>query len=142
MEVDQILQGDVISVLRTFPNECIDCIVTSPPYYGLRDYGAQGQIGLEHFFEEYLKRMLAVTAELKRVLKRKGTLWLNHGDSYGGSWQNYGAREGRQRKKNTRSFRREGYPQGRIPPTAHLSPKCLLLQNYRLAIRMTDEQEW
>ena len=132
----------MISVLQTFPNECVDCIVTSPPYYGLRDYGVQGQIGFENSVEEYLERMLAVTAELKRVLKTEGTFWLNHGDSYGGSWQNYGAREGTQRKKNTRSFTRKGYPQGRIPPTAHISPKCLLLQNYRLTIRMTDEQQW
>jgi DNA modification methylase len=57
-------------------------VVTSPPYYGLRDYGIEGQLGLEESFYEYIEKMLLVTAELKRVLKETGTVWWNHGDSY------------------------------------------------------------
>src|SRR3990167_11515866 len=82
LEVNQIIQGDTLKVLKTFPDECVDCIVTSPPYYGLRDYGVEGQLGLEKTLDEYLEKILAITAELKRVLKKTGTMLWNHGDSY------------------------------------------------------------
>src|SRR5262245_66321642 len=79
---NKIICGDVVEVLKTLPDECVDCIVTSPPYYGLRDYGVEGQVGLEKTLGEYLDKMLAITAELKRVLKGTGTMWWNHGDNY------------------------------------------------------------
>ena len=66
-------------------DETIDCCVTSPPYYGLRDYGKEGQIGLEESPGEYIEKLVRVFREVKRVLKDDGTLWLNIGDSYSGS---------------------------------------------------------
>ncbi len=82
MKVNQILCGEALSVLKTFPNECIDMVITSPPYWGLRDYGVEGQLGLESTPEEYVTKMVEVFREVKRVLKKEGTLWLNLGDSY------------------------------------------------------------
>jgi DNA modification methylase len=130
LKINKIYQGDVLRVLKTWDDEFVDTIITSPPYYGLRDYGVKGQIGLEPTLEEYLNKMLKVTAELKRVLKKKGTLWLNHGDSYattpsGKTPTNTG-------NKTARSFLKcDSVPQ-----------KCLTLQNFRLVQRMIDEQGW
>jgi len=67
------------------PDESVDCCITSPPYYGLRDYGIDGQIGLEQTPEEYVANLVVVFREVRRVLKKEGTLWLNLGDSYAGS---------------------------------------------------------
>jgi len=78
----RILIGDCRELLRTLPAESVYCVVTSPPYYGLRDYGVAGQIGLEETPAEYLKQMVAVFREVRRVLRDDGTLWLNLGDSY------------------------------------------------------------
>jgi DNA modification methylase len=80
-----ILQGDCLDVLKTLPDQSIQCCVTSPPYYGLRDYGVSGQIGLEETPEIYINKLVAVFQEVKRVLKDDGTLWVNMGDSY---WAN------------------------------------------------------
>lgn len=91
MEV-RILQGDVLSRLGDLPDESVDCVVTSPPYYGLRDYGVKGQIGLEETPEEYVRKIVEIFREVRRVLRSDGTLWLNLGDSYAGSgkgaWNN------------------------------------------------------
>lgn len=75
--------GDSLDVARTLPNGSVDCIVTSPPYYGLRDYGNEGQYGLEETPAAYVETMRALFSELRRVLAEDGTLWLNLGDSYG-----------------------------------------------------------
>lgn len=80
-----ILAGDCRDVLRTLPEASVNCIVTSPPYYNLRDYGHDGQIGLEETPDEYVSQMTAVFRECRRVLRDDGTLWLNIGDSYAGS---------------------------------------------------------
>jgi DNA modification methylase len=84
----QILQGDCREVLRTLADESVHCIVTSPPYYGLRDYGVAGQMGLESTPDEFIAGMVAVFRECRRVLRDDGTLWLNIGDSYAndGKW--------------------------------------------------------
>ena len=80
-----ILNGDVIDCLRSLPDACVQCVVTSPPYWGLRDYGVEGQIGLEPTPEDYVEKMVEVFREVRRVLRDDGTLWLNLGDSYNGS---------------------------------------------------------
>lgn len=80
-----IMCGDAAEVLRSLPQECVNMCVTSPPYYGLRDYGEDGQIGIEHTPSEYIKRLVAVFDEVYRVMKKDGTLWVNIGDSYAGS---------------------------------------------------------
>jgi len=82
--------GDAATVLATLPSGSVDCIVTSPPYFGLRDYGVDGQIGAEASPAEFVAAMVAVFREARRVLADDGTLWLNLGDSYSGSWGNQG----------------------------------------------------
>lgn len=81
----QILNGDALATLKTLPNQSANMCVTSPPYFGLRDYGVPGQMGLEPTPDEYVAAMVAVFAEVRRVLRDDGTLWLNIGDSYAGS---------------------------------------------------------
>ena len=83
----KIIPGDCIAGLRTLPDASVNCCVTSPPYWGLRDYGHDGQIGLESTPEEYVARMVEVFREVRRVLRDDGTLWLNLGDSYKGGKQ-------------------------------------------------------
>jgi DNA modification methylase len=85
-----LYHGDALDVARTLPDASADCIVTSPPYFGLRDYGVKGQYGLESSPAEYVERMRVLFTELRRVLADDGTLWLNLGDSYAGSWGNQG----------------------------------------------------
>ena len=80
-----IFCGDCLSVLKSLPDNSIDCCVTSPPYYALRDYGCDGQIGLEETPEKYIERLCEVFSEVRRVLTPEGTLWLNIGDSYNGN---------------------------------------------------------
>ena len=82
----QILKGDCRDVLRTLPAESVDCVVTSPPYFGLRDYGVTGQIGLEASPSAFVDELASVCSDVRRVLRPKGTLWVNLGDSYASSW--------------------------------------------------------
>jgi len=84
MPTQRIIQGDCIEGMRTLPDASVHCCVTSPPYWGLRDYGHAGQIGLEETPEAYVARMVEVFREVRRVLRDDGTLWLNLGDSYNG----------------------------------------------------------
>jgi len=85
MELNKILQGDCLNVLKNMPDESVDMVITSPPYWALRDYGVEGQLGLEKAFEEYIKKLCDIFSEVKRVLKQEGTCWVNMGDTYGGS---------------------------------------------------------
>ncbi|WP_122679961.1 DNA-methyltransferase [Pseudomonas viridiflava] len=81
-QLHQILVGDCIDMMRTLPDESVHTCVTSPPYYGLRDYGVEGQMGLEATPDEFVGALVSVMREVKRVLRDDGTLWLNIGDSY------------------------------------------------------------
>jgi DNA modification methylase len=78
----QILVGDCIDMMRTLPDQSVQCCVTSPPYFGLRDYGVDGQIGLEETPSEFIVRLVEVFREVRRVLRDDGTAWVNMGDSY------------------------------------------------------------
>lgn len=78
----RILTGDCRDVLRTLPDESVHCVVTSPPYWGLRDYQVAGQLGLERLWPEYVEHVVAIFREVRRVLRHDGTLWLNLGDCY------------------------------------------------------------
>jgi len=80
--LDAVLLGDSLAVLQTIPEGSIHCCVTSPPYYALRDYETEGQIGREATPEEYIERLVAVFHEVKRVLRPDGTFWLNIADTY------------------------------------------------------------
>lgn len=92
MKFNKIYQGHASDVLKTFPDNFVNTVITSPPYWGLRDYGVDGQLGLESTPEEYVQNLVEVFREVKRVLRDDGTLWLNLGDSYAGSgkgaWDN------------------------------------------------------
>lgn len=138
----KILQGDSLKVLKTIPDESVDCIITSPPYYGLRDYGVSGQIGAEETMDEYFDSLLAITAELKRVLKPSGTLWWNHGDSYAGnrsgpSGETSKLNGGKRTQNHVANLATGQRRRGGTLPT-----KSLTLQAYRIALRMCDEQGW
>jgi site-specific DNA-methyltransferase (adenine-specific)/site-specific DNA-methyltransferase (cytosine-N4-specific) len=78
----QIVVGDALEKLKQIPDECFRCCVTSPPYWGLRDYGIPNQIGAEEELEDYIEKLVLVFSEVKRTLAKDGTLWLNIGDSY------------------------------------------------------------
>jgi DNA modification methylase len=91
MSDHRIIQGDVLAGLRTLPDGCIQTCITSPPYYGLRNYGCDGQIGLEETPEAFVQKLVEVFREVRRVLRDDGTLWLNLGDSYSGSMSTKGA---------------------------------------------------
>jgi DNA modification methylase len=82
MTEQRIIAGDCIAGMQTLPDASVHCCVTSPPYWGLRDYGHDGQIGLEPTPQAYVQRMVEVFREVRRVLRDDGTLWLNLGDSY------------------------------------------------------------
>ncbi len=82
MDTNKILQGDALEVLKTLPTESINCCVTSPPYWALRDYGVKGQLGLEPNFNDYINKLCDIFDEVKRVLRKDGTLWVNIGDTY------------------------------------------------------------
>ncbi|EGX60133.1 DNA methylase N-4/N-6 [Streptomyces zinciresistens K42] len=127
-----LLLGDALTTLRTLPDASLDCIVTSPPYFGLRDYGTPGQYGLEPTPGAYVEQLRAVFAEARRVLADDGTLWLNLGDSYAyppGS-------AGRQGKgqRGGRAFTAESRPGTRAVP-----PKNLLMIPARVAIALQDD---
>ena len=78
----QLLCGDALSVLKTLDSESVQCVVTSPPYFGLRDYGIVNQLGMENTVKEYVLKLVEIFTEAKRVLKCDGTIWINLGDSY------------------------------------------------------------
>lgn len=87
--MNKIITGNAIEVLKELPDCSVDCCITSPPYLGLRDYGVNGQIGLENSVEDYINRLTDIFREVRRVLKNDGTLWLNIGDSYASNNSEY-----------------------------------------------------
>lgn len=144
-EDDQIAlwHGDALKVLHTLPERSVNCVVTSPPYYGLRDYGEPGQYGLEETPAEYVETMRAVFAEVRRALAADGTLWLNLGDSYVNN--EYGRNDtaevsscGRSTRypsmsQDPRSARRRPLKAGSLPP------KNLLGIPWRVAFALQDD---
>ncbi|MCR1794881.1 site-specific DNA-methyltransferase [Leptospira sp. id769339] len=95
---NKVLVGDAYQVLQEIPSNSVHAVVTSPPYFNLRDYGIKGQIGLENTLEEYVQKLVKVFREVRRVLREDGTVWINLGDSYNSSWKN--------RKQNRESWER------------------------------------
>jgi len=90
----KLYNGNSIDILKNIESESVNCCVTSPPYFRLRNYNVENQIGLEQTPDEYVQKMVEVFREIKRVLKKDGTLWLNLGDSYNGSGKNFGHKNG------------------------------------------------
>ena len=132
-----ILCGDSLAVLRTIPDESVHCCVTSPPYWGLRDYGVPGQLGLERTPEEYVAKMVEVIREVRRVLRKDGTLWLNLGDSYWGSGcgpsGNFGVPD------ETRANNSKGK---KYPPNDTIKPKDLVGIPWRVAFALQADGWW
>lgn len=125
--------GDALDVARTLEAGAADCIVTSPPYFGLRDYGIDGQYGLESSPAEYVETMRGLFGELRRVLADDGTLWLNIGDSYASA----GGMEGVGPNAVVGSTKRQEF--GRTRPASGLPPKNLLGIPWRTAFALQDD---
>ena len=119
-------------------DETVQCCVTSPPYWGLRDYGVEGQLGLEESPEVYVSKMVEVFREVKRVLRRDGTLWLNIGDSYAGS----GAGSGGNRKGNEHGQHDDMAQLGRPGVPSGLKPKDLVGIPWMLAFALRADGWW
>ena len=139
----EIIRADARSL--PLADESVDCIVTSPPYWGLRDYGYAEQIGLEQTFDEFLSELLDVFSECKRVLKPTGTMWVNMGDSYTGSGRGIGGtvapsdKQARNRGsiKMKQSFRADRHEIPRVYPTLpNVGEKNLVGQPWRLAFAL------
>lgn len=128
-----LYRGDAAKVLSQLKEASVDCIVTSPPYYGQRDYQVEGQIGLEDDPKLYIERLLKVFREARRVLKPTGSLWVNIGDTY---WSGKGRSHGEDRKQKNRRFTRPQDKSGKKPLCV---PKQLLLIPHRFAIAMQDD---
>jgi DNA modification methylase len=120
----RILTGDCREILPTLEPGSVQCCVTSPPYWGLRDYGANGQLGLEATPEEYIVNMVAVFRAVWRVLRDDGTLWVNMGDSYAGSWGNQGRKEGRGTQRPINGPMMQVVDDGRYPSNGSNTGKC------------------
>lgn len=129
--INKIICGDALEMLKTFPDETVDCIVTSPPYWSLRDYEVKAQIGLERDFSLYIERLLAVFDEVKRVLKPAGTCWIVIGDTYGGSRAIKPTNAVKGKNKFNRVSLNSAHTKGKYA-------KCLLQIPARLAIEMIE----
>jgi DNA modification methylase len=139
----RLLQGDCLDVLQTLPAGSVSCCVTSPPYYGLRDYGVDGQIGLEETPAAFVARLVAVFEGVRRVLRDDGTLWLNLGDSYasgGGHGQPHRDTSGGFGGKSKGTRGTQGYAAaGAVTrPASGLRPKQLLGIPWRVAFALQD----
>jgi len=129
----RIIQGDCLEVLRGMEAESVNCVVTSPPYYGLRNYGVDGQIGLEPSLPDYIATMVEVFREVKRVLRKDGTLWLNLGDSYASSWPC------NRRNQVGNGSLDSGKRADRPPRLAGLKEKDLIGVPWRVAFALQDD---
>jgi DNA modification methylase len=140
---NQILVGDALETLRTLPADSVHCVVTSPPYWGLRDYGVAGQIGLEDTPEAFVDRLVAVFREVRRVLRADGTAWINMGDSYA---QDGGfGKQGKGSSIADRACAQPGGPRERRTsgrPPLGLKPKDLIGQPWRLAFALQADGWW
>lgn len=165
-----ILVGDVLDQLRKLPSNSVDCVVTSPPYWGLRDYGVEGQIGLERTLGEHLDVMVVVFREVRRVLKSHGTVWVNYGDCYAATPNGKSAAEYKADGSDDRTFRdkpfstvgpvydpdysaprgkfgsgdRQSHVEsgGRVVAGGYMKPKDLCMIPNRLAIALQDDGWW
>jgi len=131
--VGDIHEGDVVETLREMPPDSVPVAVTSPPYYGLRDYGEEGQIGLEESLDDYLDTLVSVGEELRRVLRDDGSWWLNLGDTFAGS------RRGQWDNDEGRPKESVSHDSGDLPDrSTNLRRKSKMLVPHRVAIALQD----
>ncbi|MBA7563927.1 site-specific DNA-methyltransferase [Candidatus Atribacteria bacterium 1244-E10-H5-B2] len=133
--INKIICGNALEVLKEIPDESVNCCICSPPYWNLRDYGVEGQLGLEKTFEEYITKLCNIFDEVKRVLRKDGTCWIVIGDTYGGS----GNRSGHTLETSNLNRLTVGYGAtgGNVKLTKGYE-KCLLDIPYRFSIEMTN----
>jgi len=136
--LNTIIHGDALEVLRGTPAESVHCCVSSPPYWGLRDYGVPGQLGLEKTPEEYTAKMVEIFREVRRVLRKDGTLWLNLGDCYNGYMANQRATSISANNQHARPAFESGH--GRR--TTGLKPKDLVGIPWRIAFALQADGWW
>lgn len=135
---NQIIRGDCIDILRQLSAESVNCCVTSPPYWGLRDYGVEGQLGLEATPEEYTSKLVEIFREVRRVLKNDGTLWLNLGDTYATD-----TKGGEKAHLGDKSFtNRGGLNIPRFKLNHGLKPKDLVGIPWRVAFALQSDGWW
>jgi site-specific DNA-methyltransferase (cytosine-N4-specific) len=125
-----IYQGDALYVLQQLPSDSVQCAVTSPPYWGLRDYDVPDQIGLESTLPQFINRLVAVFSEVRRVLRGDGVFWLNIGDGYTSGNRGWRAPDKKNRARAMST--RPDTPLG-------LKPKDLLGVPWRLALALQDD---
>lgn len=134
--LNKVHNVDALTMLRGLSDESVNCIVTSPPYFGLRDYGVDGQLGLEASPEAFVEALVTVFREARRVLRSDGTFWLNLGDSYNGSGK------GRNGDGSGREGGKQGTNRGSVEGRLHkadvagLKPKDLLMMPARVALAL------
>ncbi len=136
LERNKIFCGDALAVLKQFPDACVQCCITSPPYYALRDYGVIGQIGLEATPAEYIAKLVDVFREVKRVLREDGTCWITIGDSYAGG------KRGRADSGDGGKFAGPRIEPRDNPIPVGFKPKDLMMIPARLAIALQDDGWW
>lgn len=136
MEVNKIIQGNCLTVLKTLPDNSVDCCITSPPYWGLRDYGHDEQLGGESDFKQFVINLANVFDEVKRVLKPTGTCFVNLGDTYAS-----GVRAKNGADVNTNDPKNPNANRSKVAPNrmgCGLPEKCLCLVPERFSIEMID----
>lgn len=167
----RILIGDVREQLRQLEPDSVDCVVTSPPYWGLRDYGVDGQIGMEHSLGEHIETLVSVFLEVRRVMKPKAALWLNYGDCYATTPNGRSAADTKAAGNDDWTFRDKPFSTigpiydpnhrargargnnldhhaqheaslGRVVAGGYLKPKDLCLIPFRLAIALQESGWW
>lgn len=130
MEINKIYNESCLDTLRKMPDSFIDCVITSPPYWQLRDYGYPEQWGLEPTFEMYLEHLWIMMDEIYRVLKPSGTVWVNLGDTYNGTKNGNTSNKGYVENTIINTFKKE--------KINNIKDKCLLLIPHRFAIGCID----
>lgn len=134
----EIIVSDCLDALAAMPSDSVDCVVTSPPYWGLRDYGVEGQMGLEPTLAEHLSVMVLVFDEIRRVLKPTGTCWINYGDCYASTPNGKSAADYKAEGTDDRTFRDKPFS----TIGGSIKPKDLLMIPNRLAIALQDAGWW